>query len=62
MNLLHRSAVTLGMSCFFALAATTSARAAAPAAAPVKPGSSTPAAKPGPSPVVPAVTALVKEY
>lgn len=61
MNLLHRSAVTLGVSCLFAIAAT-SARAAAPAAAPTKPGASTPAGKPGPSPAAPAITALVKEY
>ena len=61
MNLLHRSAVTLGVSCFFAIA-TTATRAAAPAAAPTKPGASTPAGKPGASPVAPAITALVKEY
>jgi len=62
MNLLHRSAVTLGVSCFFAIAATAAPAAAAPAAAPTKPGASTPAGKPGPSPAAPAITALVKEY
>src|SRR4051812_21118948 len=61
MNLLHRSAVTFGVCCCFALAGANPARGAAPAAAPAKPAP-TPAAKPGPSPVAPAITALVKEY
>src|SRR3954453_8491882 len=64
MNLLHRSTVTLGACCgFFALTLAHASHAAAPAAAPTKPGS-TPAAtaKPGPSPVAPAIAALVKEY
>jgi hypothetical protein len=61
MNLLHRSAVTFGVCCFVAWSGVT--RAAAPAAAPVKPGSTAAApAKPGASPVAPAITALVKEY
>jgi hypothetical protein len=64
MNLLHRSAVTFGVCCCFALASTSTTRAAAPAATPAKPTkpAAPPPAKPGPSPVAPAVAALVKEY